>query len=734
MVDNAFEFVALCDRDGRLVDMSHNVPKSCGISTESVMGKMFWDVDVWQNENNRSLIMQAYHHATQTKDVQTIHLKYNISDNGVLYVMLRIKPVVRKDTIVNYIIVAREETGYVIKEQHLTAVNTITQILLENTDIEANIHKIIEAIFKIFNVDRAWLLHPVTTVVGSSYHIPVETTSIDYPGALAQGVDVQVDQATSEMFAKVLNSNEPCDFYQSVPGDLPDPIGKDFGVKSQLIYTIAPVVGDTWMVGLHQCSYERRWTQQEKDLMKEISNRVLLMLNIWLLYKNMQHLAYYDPMTDLPNRTHFQHHVQSIFERAKQTNSRFAYFLIDIDDFKRINDSFGHKAGDDFLKEVASRLTTAVDRRCSLEADCKCFVARLGGDEFVLVIEKIFDADQAREIVEDVFSSIKLPFEIDGNLIYATISVGIALYPFDGSSTSALLKAADVALYAAKNRGKNTYSFHDMELNTQLQEYIQYENAIRYFIETGDFDLAYQPIIEVASKMVSGVEVLFRANKRKYPTLTLCKILRIAEEDGLIVDLGKQILKKACMTAKQWIEKYPPFKLSVNISIRQLNDENILTDVFNILNTIQYPYHNLIFEITETIFMQNFAENVHKLTELRSRGIGVSIDDFGTGYSSMTYIKQLPVDKLKIDMSFIKDIAVDKKAEEIVKAIILMANTLGIKSCAEGVETFEQLNMLKKMQCDSVQGYLCSPPQPPNEIIERIGAQCPMLIKSEQIG
>lgn len=431
-------------------------------------------------------------------------------------------------------------------------------------------------------------------------------------------------------------------------------------------------------------------------------------------------LAYFDPLTKLPNRISYQEHAITVLERARKQKIRFAMFLIDIDGFKRVNDTFGHIAGDQLLAELAERLTHVVNLRGEAENDCKCFAARLGGDEFILIIENISNVEQAKFIAEQLYAQANVPFLIGGQLLRPTISVGISLYPFDGSDIHELMKSADLALYAAKARGKNQYVFHETTMNVEVEQSARYENILRYFLETEDFTLRYQPIISTQTGKIASLEALFDGNKEKHKNLKAYDIIRAAEDTGLIIPLGQKILYKACEDITVLHAHNVGTCVSVNLSIRHLEDKEFLNTVLDTLATTGAPNTQLALEITETIFMRNYERNVRSLKILRSTGIRVAIDDFGIGYSSMSYLRDLPIDRVKIDASFIRQITSDEKSAEIAKAMILIAQTLGVETCAEGVETQEQFNMLKDFGCDLVQGYYASEPISFNKVIELV--------------
>lgn len=436
--------------------------------------------------------------------------------------------------------------------------------------------------------------------------------------------------------------------------------------------------------------------------------------------ETIYHLAYYDIMTGLPNRTHFAEHAEHVFERARRDEQRATLLLVDLDNFKNLNDSNGHEFGDKILSAASEKfaeLTSEYCRAANKDEQCSCFCARLGGDEFVFLCQNISDAAEAEKLAQRLHEKFAKPFIIDQQYAHITLSIGIALFPYDGSTVSSLLKAADLALYKAKDIGRGNYCFHESSQSTRIEQYLEQERALRYFIDTNDFQVHYQPLIRISDGAVLGAEALFRADENRYKNLDISRIMEIAEDTNLIVQLGKQILCKACEQCKIIRQQLlPNFKIAVNVSTRQLQDQQFIDMVQYTLATYQLPPQALEIEVTETSFFSNFDVGLEKIKRLRELGVGISIDDFGRGYSSMTYIRHIPATTMKIDKEFLDDIATDQKSKEIVKGLNKMAKTLGMLSCAEGVETEQQLNVLSQLGVDVAQGYLLGKPSTPEQL------------------
>lgn len=429
----------------------------------------------------------------------------------------------------------------------------------------------------------------------------------------------------------------------------------------------------------------------------------------------INHLAYHDALTDLPNRIKFYEHAKHSIERARKNDWNTAFFILDIDDFKRINDTQGYHIGDEILKKVAAFLKGAVIDHCNNEIECCCFTARLGGDEFALLLERIVDVDDLHKIAKQLFQGFEKPLYVGGTNVKVNISVGISMMPQHGMTTSTLLKAADLALLAAQRAGKNQFFIHDKSMTTKVEEFVRYENAIKDFIETDNFEVHFQPIVDTKSDLPVGAETLFRGNKDKYGHLDLAFLIDVAEDTNLIVDLGKLIFHRACEECLRCEMLGPDRVVSVNASIRQLEDPGFVDMCIHTMEVVGIEPKNMGIEVTETMLMKQQSNIVAKLEVLRDYGVQVFIDDFGKGYSSMNHLRYLPADKLKADIDFIRDIEGDAKTIAIMKSIVELAHALDLLVCAEGVETEEQLKTLKKLGVDQVQGYYVGMPMTVDE-------------------
>jgi diguanylate cyclase (GGDEF)-like protein/PAS domain S-box-containing protein len=447
------------------------------------------------------------------------------------------------------------------------------------------------------------------------------------------------------------------------------------------------------------------------SLVRDIAERKQLQAHI-------QHLAFHDALTDLPNRAMFNRHLSHAIRQAQRYNRGLAVLFIDLDRFKNINDTLGHNAGDRLLQEMARRLTSClrssdVVSRANANED---MVARLGGDEFVVLIENVTDSARISLIARKILTAMDKEFPLDGQIIHVTGSVGISIFPEDGSNEFSLMKHADIAMYRAKEKGKNNFQFYSTQMDQHAAESLALESGLRRALERNELVLFYQAKVELQTGLITGVEALVRWQHPELGLVSPVHFISIAEESGLIVPLSQWVLKQACLQNLAWQKQgLPKLRVAVNLSARQFLDDNLLSDTVATLHEVGMSPEMLEFEVTESMMMQNPEKAVQALTELRQLGIRIAIDDFGIGYSSLSHLKQFPIDIIKIDRSFIKDIPGDKADEAITEAIIAMGKSLKIAIVAEGVETARQLHFLRDRGCDYIQGYFFSRPVHAND-------------------
>ncbi|OKO89478.1 diguanylate cyclase [Bradyrhizobium sp. NAS80.1] len=427
--------------------------------------------------------------------------------------------------------------------------------------------------------------------------------------------------------------------------------------------------------------------------------------------ERIEYLASHDSLTDLPNRETFNGLLREAIDAAQRHDHRFAVLFIDLDRFKVINDSLGHEAGDLLLLEVANRL------RGALRASD--VVARLGGDEFVVILDQCGEVDDVQRIATGLLTALAEPMELAGHECHTTASIGIAMYPANGSDAQTLTKNADMAMYLAKEDGKNGYRFFSKEVKTQSIERLSLESALRRALEREQFSLNYQPKVDMETGQITGVEALLRWTHPDLGNVSPAQFIPLAEETGVIVPIGRWVLNEACAQAMAWQRRgLLPVSMAVNLSPRQFADEHLLQDVDEALAASGMSPVLLQLEVTESMMMRNVGRALKVLDAIQSRGIRLAIDDFGTGYSSMSLMKHFPIDTIKIDRSFVRDLPQDSEDQAIAQAIISMGKALGMTVVAEGVENAEQEAFLRTHGCDEMQGFPISKPLPAPQMAE----------------
>lgn len=427
--------------------------------------------------------------------------------------------------------------------------------------------------------------------------------------------------------------------------------------------------------------------------------------------ERIQHLAHYDALTNLPNRLLLAERFAQAAEHARAESGRLALLFLDLDRFKEVNDSFGHDTGDNLLRDVADRL-----RRCMRGSDT---VARMGGDEFIVLLPGVNSGDDAVRVIRKFLNELHKPLNVHGHQFTVTASIGVTLYPGDGQDLGTLIKNADIAMYQAKASGRNAYRFFSPEMNLRILETLTMENNLRRALANEELVLHFQPQINMRSGRLVAMEALVRWQRPAMGLILPNEFIPLAEERGLIVPIGHWVLQSACAQNRRWQEQgYPPLPVTVNLSALQFQRPDFVDTVSQVLADAGLDPSYLELELTESIIMRSPDAAAEKLHQLRALGIRISIDDFGTGYSSLNYLRRFPLDKLKIDQSFVKDMIENASATNIVSAIIGLARSLRLEVVAEGVETAEQQTMLATLGCDEIQGYHFSPPVPADSAVQ----------------
>ena len=425
--------------------------------------------------------------------------------------------------------------------------------------------------------------------------------------------------------------------------------------------------------------------------------------------RRIHRLAYYDALTHLPNRTLFQDRLHTALQQAERNGQWVVLMFLDLDRFKPINDSLGHAAGDRMLQEVATRLSACVSQDDT--------VARMGGDEFTLLLPSQGDREialkRAIQVAELILGRLARPFTLEGREFFVTASIGVALSPQDGAELSLLMKNADTAMYHAKEMGKNNFQFYQAEMNARALERLELESDLRRALELGEFVLHYQPQFTGDGRRLTGAEALLRWQHPRRGLVPPSEFIPVLEEIGLVAQVGDWLLAEACKQLRSWHKaKVRVPKVSVNLSARQFADGQLGERIAAILYETGIPPACLELELTESILMSDVAEAMQILSGLKRLGLAIAVDDFGTGYSSLNYLKQFPIDVLKIDRSFVDGLPHGEQDAQIARAIIAMAHSLNLMVIAEGVESQAQLDFLREHGCDEVQGYLFGRPMP----------------------
>jgi len=419
--------------------------------------------------------------------------------------------------------------------------------------------------------------------------------------------------------------------------------------------------------------------------------------------QELNYLATHDSLTGLPNRVLFGQLLNHSIQSAHRNKEQLAVLFIDLDRFKTINDSLGHEAGDRLLKEIASRLKNTL-RTVDI-------ISRMGGDEFVIMMEDVSALHQVESLAHKILATVMKPLILMGEECRITASIGISVYPKDGEDEQTLIKNADIAMYFAKEEGKNNYQFYSANLHTVASERLTIETNLRRALERNELFLNYQAKVDFRTGKITGVEALLRWLNPHLGSITPMQFIPIAEETGLIIPIGRWVLKTACKQNAQWQHQgLPPICISVNLSLKQLMDDHLLDDIKDALQESELAPGLCELEITESMVMSNPSRFIGVLNKIKEMGVRLAIDDFGTGYSSLAQLKNFPIDTLKVDRSFIRNIPHDHENKAITEAIINMGKTLNLTVVAEGVETREQARFLQDQVCDQMQGFYFSKP------------------------
>ena len=515
----------------------------------------------------------------------------------------------------------------------------------------------------------------------------------------------------------ILETYVPVHVYDAAPveavlevyTDVTEPVARmrraQWQILAAVLGAMALVYGVVWLI---LARYKRLLREQERERAAQ--------------EERIRHQAFHDALTGLPNRASFTEQLEAALKRAKRASWPLGLLFLDLDLFKRVNDSLGHDAGDRLLRVAAERI-----RRAVREAD---MLFRMGGDEFTVLLEDVRGPEEAAAVAARVLDAVAEPLSLQHHEIAVTASIGIALYPRDDTLGERLVKAADTAMYRAKELGRNRYAFFAREMNERVENQIAIEGALRRALKHDEFRLHFQPRVSAASGRATGAEALLRWHHPSWGLVEPARFVPMLEETGLIVPVGAWVLAEACRQAKAWqAAGLPPLRVSVNLSSRQFRSEALAESVSEALRASGLAPQQLEIELTESLLVENVEHAMGVMGRLKAIGTALSIDDFGTGYSSLSYLKRFPIDSLKIDRSFVRDIATSPKDAAIVKAISALARELGIGLIAEGVEEPWQVGFLRAHHCTEMQGYLFSRALPPEKVIEGLAGTYAMPLR-----
>jgi two-component system CheB/CheR fusion protein len=717
-------YASVSPKDASIVQCNATLVKTLGYkSKKEIVGRSVFD---FYSKTSRSLAKRCFKDFKNNGVVENTELELLKKDRSSFPVMLKVKPVCDEEGKLLYSLSSWRDISVIKaleKEKQtsleLDLIYRSTQIVSDTKDFHEAMEKCIETICKVTDWPIGHMYLP------DSYLHRLVSSGIwylKYPRKLKKFKEVvgHIDYEKNVGLAGTTWASGKAGWADAPYGNDSQDMMKvcqDLNVLGAVAFPII-VYGQVIAV----CEFfSQQVGSANKELMRmlqTVGEQVGRVLERKQVEQQLESLAHYDVITSLPNRVYFQDTLSRFLSHAKRKKHTLALLYLDLDNFKKVNDTLGHPVGDKLLKKVALEIKSMV------RSDD--FAARLGGDEFVVLMNELNSYKQAVDLAERVIKRLAKPFYIENHEINTSISVGIALYPDGGDTEEKLQKSADIAMYRAKEQGKNNFQFYSDSLNKTYQRQAIIEQHLRHAIKNDEFYLLYQPQVSIKTGCLYGVEALIRWKNSKLGEVLPAEFIPIAEDAGLISLVGDWVLEEACKQFKAWDKahssqlKKNPLTLSVNMSVLQLLQENTVERVNKVLKKLKLAPKSLTLEVTETALMLNLDQAIKVLTALSQIGVGIAIDDFGTGYSSLSYLKQLPFNSLKIDQSFVQDVTKDPNDASIVKAIVQLGSILELETLAEGVETKAQLNFLKDAGCHYAQGYHFAKPLPAADIAQLI--------------
>lgn len=620
----------------------------------------------------------------------------------------------------------RGEAAILRRDRLLQGVAEASQCLLTTTDVHQAIPQVLARLGEAATADRAYVYtHHPHSVTGEpamtlcyEWTTPTTTAGIGQP----HWHDQSYRELGVERWHQVLQQGQSiCALTRHLPPAEQAVLLRD-DILSLLMVPIF-IDGDLWgYIGFDACRQEWEWSASDESILVAVAASLGGALKRQQTEAQMCYQVYHDTLTGLPNRTFFDQHLPQAIARTSQAEQMLAVVFLDLDHFKTINDTLSHAVGDLLLQQVTQRMSTALR--------AEDIVARWGGDEFTLILPNLASAGDAAKVARRIADQLTPPFFLHNHELHVTASLGIALFPQDGQDMTTLLQNADAAMYRAKQQGRNNYQFYTQSLSAESAQRLKLETFLHHALGRNEFVLHYQPQVNVATGEVMQIEALLRWQHPSLGLVSPGEFIPLAEENGLIVPIGEWVMRTACSQVMAWAHQgLPLVNLAVNLSARQLQHPNLVRVVCAVLRETGLPATSLELEITETAAMADMAASIRRLQDLRQLGVKISMDDFGTGYSCLSHLKQFPLDGLKIDRAFVKDLPHSPVDQAMVNAIIAMAQGLSLSLVAEGVETTAQALCLQGLGCTGMQGYLFGRPQPAEAVATFLSpVQVPLLL------